>query len=267
MGDTPQYAAPAVEKAFAVLELISHHPEGIRVVEIVNQLSVPKTTAFVLVRSLEGLGYLVRDDDNRYRLTFKLFELGMRAMSQSDVVSASRVHLHRLVRRTGLTVHLAALERGDAVYLSKVDGPGLVQFDTYVGKRSSAHLTAVGKAILAFINNDALKDVLPQLDFESGTEHAIRSPSLLSKEFERIRQVGYAVEDGEEVEGVRCIGAPIRRDHDGVIASVGVIGLQSMLTDERLAEIGAEVAHTADAISQEILPLTRPTRVAHRSRS
>jgi DNA-binding IclR family transcriptional regulator len=265
MADKPQYAAPAVEKAFAVLELISHHPEGIRVVEVVNQLSVPKTTAFVLIRSLEGLGYLVRDDENRYRLTFKLFELGMRAMTQADVVSASRAHLDRLVRRTGLTVHLAALEKGDAVYLSKIDGPGLGQFDTYVGKRSSAHLTAVGKAILAFLSNDARRDVLAQLDFASGTRHAIRSPSLLDKEFQRIRQVGYAVEDGEEVEGVRCIGAPIRRSHDGVIASVGVIGLQSTLTDDRLSEIGDEVARTAEAISHEILPLAKPARLTHKS--
>ncbi|MGH3385623.1 MAG: IclR family transcriptional regulator, partial [Nocardioidaceae bacterium] len=164
-----RYATPAVEKAFAVLELVSRHSQGLRMVDVVEQLALPKTSAFVLLRSLERLGYLSRDGDNRYRLTFKLFALGMRAMSQADLVGVARTHLDQLVERTGLTVHLAGLELGEAVYLSKVDGPGLVKFDTYVGKRAPAHLTAVGKAILAYLAPDDLTAVMNQLDFAGGT--------------------------------------------------------------------------------------------------
>src|SRR5262245_17045249 len=108
MGETPPptYAIPAVERAFATLELVSRHPEGLRMVDVVERLGLPKTSAFVLLRSLEGLGYLVKDGDNRYRLAFKLFALGMRSMSQADLAGAARSHLDRLGKRTGLTVHL-----------------------------------------------------------------------------------------------------------------------------------------------------------------
>lgn len=256
MGETsPTYAIPAVERAFAILELVSRRPSGLRMVDIVDNFNLPKTSAFVLLRSLEGLGYLVKDEDNRYRLAFKLFALGMRSMSQADLAGAARGHLDRLVKRTGLTVHLAGLELGDAVYLAKLDGPGLVKFDTHVGKRAPAHLTAVGKAILAFLPPDELEVALKQMDFSRGTERAVHSATLLQHELSNIREAGYAVEDGEEVEGVICLSAPIQREGESVIASVGVIGLRATLDD--LDALADEVASTARAIALEILPAMR----------
>lgn len=250
-----RYSAPAVEKAFAVLELISRHSNGLRMVDVVEQLALPKTSTFVLLRSLEHMGYLIADSNNRYRLTLKLFGLGMRAMNQSDIVAVARPHLDRLVKQTGLTAHLASLERGDAVYLARVDAPGLIRFDTHVGKRAPAHLTAVGKAILANLPSEALEPLLPVLDLSAGTDRAAHSDAALRRELDRIRQAGYAVEDGEEVEGVRCLAAPVRRDGEPVVASVGVIQLRSLLDDDRLPEVATAVVETARAISQEVARL------------
>jgi len=255
VAEKSRYSAPAVEKAFAVLELISHHSNGLRMVDVVEQLALPKTSTFVLLRSLEQMGYLIADSNNRYRLTLKLFGLGMRAMNQSDIVAVARPHLDRLVKQTGLTAHLASLERGDAVYLARIDAPGLIRFDTHVGKRAPAHLTAVGKAILANLPAEALEPLLPVLDLSAGTDRAAHSDTALRQEFDRIRQAGYAVEDGEEVEGVRCLAAPVRRDGEPVFASVGVIQLRSLLDDDRLPEVATAVVETARAISQEVAAL------------
>ena len=250
-----RYSAPAVEKAFAVLELISHHSNGLRMVDVVEQLALPKTSTFVLLRSLEHMGYLTADSNNRYRLTLKLFGLGMRAMNQSDIVAVARPHLDRLVKQTGLTAHLASLERGDAVYLARVDAPGLIRFDTHVGKRTPAHLTAVGKAILANLPAEVLERLLPVLDLSAGTDRAAHSDAVLRRELDTIRAAGYAVEDGEEVEGVRCLAAPVHRDGEPVAASVGVIQLRSLLDDDRLPEVATAVVQTARAISQEVAAL------------
>ncbi|HEY2765033.1 MAG TPA: IclR family transcriptional regulator [Pseudonocardiaceae bacterium] len=252
MTEASRYSAPAVEKAFAVLELISHHRDGLRMVDVVEQLALPRTSTFVLLRSLERMGYLVSDSGNRYRLTLKLFGLGMRAMNQSDIVAVARPHLDRLVERTGLTAHLASLERGDAVYLARIDAPGLVRFDTHVGKRTPAHLTAVGKAILAHLSAAQFDAVVPVLDLSSGTPRAMHTAAALQRELAKIRKAGYAVEDGEEVEGVRCLAAPVRRDGESVLASVGVIQLRSLLGDDRLADVAATVIDTARAIAQEV---------------
>lgn len=252
MVEKSRYSAPAVEKAFAVLELISHYSDGLRMVDVVEQLALPKTSTFVLLRSLEQMGYLVSDSSNRYRLTLKLFGLGMRAMTQSDIVAVARPHLDRLAKQTSLTTHLATLERGDAVYLARVDVPGLIRFDTYVGKRTPAHLTAVGKAILANLAAEELDALLLTLDLSAGTARAAHSAAALTAELAKVRDVGYAVEDGEEVEGVRCLAAPVRRDGEPVVASVGVIQLRSKLDDDRLPGVAAKVTETARAIAHEI---------------
>jgi DNA-binding IclR family transcriptional regulator len=260
VAEKSRYSAPAVEKAFAVLELISHHSNGLRMVDVVDQLALPRTSTFVLLRSLEQMGYLVADSDNRYRLTLKLYGLGMRAMSQSDIVAVARPHLDRLVKQTGLTAHLASLERSDAVYLARVDAPGLIRFDTYVGKRTPAHLTAVGKAILANLPPDGLDALLPMLDLASGTDRAVHSDTVLRQELARIREAGYAVEDGEEVEGVRCVAAPVRRDGEAVVASIGVIQVRSLLGDERLPDVSAAVVDAARAIAQEVAAIGAVSR-------
>jgi DNA-binding IclR family transcriptional regulator len=253
MNEKSQYSSPAVEKAFAVLELISHHRNGLRMTDVIEQLSLPKTSTFVLLRSLEKMGYLMADPDNCYRLTMRLFEIGMRAMNQVDIIAVARPYLDRLVEETGLTAHLASVESGDAVYLARRDAPGLVRFDTYVGKRTPAHLTAVGKAVLAHLSGDELDLLLPKLDFAAGTTRAVRSPDRLRVELAKIQKAGYAVEDGEEVEGVRCVAAPVLQ-HDGrVVASVGVIQLQTALSDDRLPAVAAELVRTARAIGQVLV--------------
>lgn len=253
MSEKSQYSSPAVEKAFAVLELISHHPNGLRMTDVVEQLSLPKTSTFVLLRSLEKMGYLMADPDNCYRLTLRLFEIGMRAMNQVDIISVARPYLDRLVQETGLTAHLASVEGGDAVYLARRDAPGLVRFDTYVGKRTPAHLTAVGKAILAHLPGAELDMVLPELDFTAGTARAVSSSDALRAELARIQEAGFAVEDGEEVEGVRCVAAPVHQYGGRVVASVGVMQLQVTLGDDRLPEVAAELLRTAEAIGQVLV--------------
>lgn len=250
----PRYSAPAVEKAFAVLELISRHPDGLRMVDIVQLMRLPKTSTFVLLRSLERMGYLTGDEQNRYRLSLKLFELGMRANKQTDLTTVAEPHLDRLVEQTGLTAHLAALEDGQAVYLAKVERQGFVRFDTFVGKRTPAHLTAVGKAILAALPDDELDRVLPDLDLAAGTTRAVHTARGLRRELTDIRANGYAVEDGEEVEGVICLAASVRPADGPVVGSVGVIGLRSGLDDARLRKLGAEVADAAAAVAADVVP-------------
>lgn len=252
MTDKQRYSAPAVEKAFAVLDLISHYPDGLRMIDVVEQLALPKTSTFVLLRALERMGYLEADAKNRYRLTLKLFGLGMRAMSQSDIITAARTHLDRLVDETGLTAHVATLERAEAVYLARVDAPGLIRFDTYVGKRAPAHLTAVGKAILAYLPESELEALAPALNLHAGTTKAAHSMERLRTALRETRERGYAIEDGEEVEGVRCVAAPILPKAGRALGSVGIIQLQSMLDDERMEKAADAVARTANAIAAQV---------------
>ncbi len=247
-----KYSTPAVEKAFAVLELISRREQGARMVDVVELLALPKSSAFVLLTSLEQLGYLARDADGRYRLTSRMFELGMRAMRNLDVAKVAEPHLEKLRDMTGMTVHLAGLDDSSVVYLRKLDGPGLVRFDTYVGKRVSVHLTGVGKALAAHLPDDELDRVARNLDFSRGTEKSIQSARAFKANLKKVRERGYALDEEEEEPGVRCVAAPIQNHRGEVVASAGVVGLNRDLTGAALARVAAAVVETARAISLQL---------------
>ena len=250
-----KYSTPAVEKAFAVLELISRREQGLRMIDIVDELELPKSSAFVLLNALDQLGYVSRDSDGRYRLTLRLFELGMRAMRAMrdvDVASVAVPQLERLRDVTGLTVHLARRDRASVVYLLKIDGPGFVRFDTYVGKRAAIHLTGVGKALAAYLPPAELDAIAPDLDFTRGTAKSAKSLQVFKANLKKVRANGYAIDDEEEVAGVRCVAAPIRNHLDEVIASVGVVGLARDMTGEALPRLAAAVREAAAAISQQL---------------
>jgi DNA-binding IclR family transcriptional regulator len=247
-----QYSAPAVEKAFAVLEFLSRSERGARMVDVIDELSLPKSSAFVLLNCLQQLEYLSRDSEGRYRLTSRMFELGMRAVRNMDLTDIAMPHLEKLRDLTGMTVHLAGRDGRSVVYQCKIDGPGFVRFDTYVGKRAPLHLTAVGKALAAYVPDQELTGIAHALDFTAGTSRSVSSEAELRAALKKVRQLGYAVDDEEEEPGVRCVAAPIR-DHEGtVVASAGVVGLAQDLRGDALKYVAGEVVATKYAISAEL---------------
>jgi DNA-binding IclR family transcriptional regulator len=247
-----QYSTPAVEKAFAVLEYLSRREHGARMVDVIDELSLPKSSAFVLLTCMQQLGYLSRDSAGRYRLTSRIFELGTRAVRNMDLTEIASPHLEKLRDLTGMTVHLAGRDGASVVYRCKIDGPGFVRFDTYVGKRAPVHLTAVGKAVAAYVSNDELHRIADCLDFSAGTDRSISSEAELRVALRKVRERGYALDDEEEEPGVRCVAAPIRNHEGMVMASAGVVSLAHDLRGEALKRVAAAVIAATDAISAEL---------------
>ncbi len=243
--------SPSIDKALGILELLSDRPNGLRMVDIARELGMAKSSAHLTLEVLRARGYVIRDEAGCHRLGLKLFELGARVLQALDVRQVARPHLEALSRRTGLTTHLAKLDGHQVVYLDRVDGHGLVRFDTYVGKRAPVNLTAVGKAIVAYLPESQLDEIL-RVDFRRGTE---RSPSLpydFKVQLREFRELGYMVEDEEEVPGIYCVAAPVHQAGGSVVASIGVIGLKSDLSAGGLERIGAELRAVAVEISAHL---------------
>jgi DNA-binding IclR family transcriptional regulator len=243
--------SPSIEKALNILELLSQHPAGLRMVDVARELGLPKSSTHLTLEVLRARGYVMRDDNGCHRLGLKLFEIGARVLQALDVRRVARTHLETLSRRTGLTSHLAALDGHQVVYLDRVDGHGLVRFDTYVGKRAPVNLTAVGKAIVAYLPEAQLDEIL-RADFRRGTERSPALPFDFKAQLHKFRELGYMIEDEEEVAGIYCLAAPLHDVSGNVIGSVGVIGLKSDLPSGGFERVGAEVREAARAISGEL---------------
>lgn len=221
-----------------------------RMIDVSRRLGLPKSSTFLVIEALRARGYLERDANGAYRLGLRLFQISQRMLSQLDVHQVARPQLVALSQRSGLTTHLAVLDGNDVVYLDRVDGSGMVRFDTYVGKRATVGLTAVGRAIAAFLPEARLDGIL-RATFRAGTERAPALPFQLKEKLRGFRELGYAIEDEEDVPGVYCIAAPIHDAKGDVVASVGVIGLKADLTGGFEA-LGAEVRRSADEISGQL---------------
>lgn len=243
--------SPSIDKALSILELLSLHPAGLRMADIARELALPKSSTHQTLEVLRARGYIMRDDSGCHRLGLKLFEIGARVLQALDVRQVARPHLEALSQRTGLTSHLAALDGNQVVYLDRVDGHGLVRFDTYVGKRAPVNLTAVGKALVADLAEPRLDEIL-RADFRRGTERAPALPFDFKAHLREFRKLGYTIEDEEEVAGIYCVAAPLRNAGGDVVGSVGVIGLKSDLPGGNFERVGTEVRTTAGAISAEL---------------
>ena len=254
-----------VETPSAVIDRISlvldafDGPGRLTLAQVVRRTGLPRSSAHRMLERLVQLRWLRRSGRD-YELGMRLVELGSLAIHQDRLVRAAAPLLGELHRATGLVVHLAVLDGPDVVYLEKI---GDRTIPTRVGGRQPAHCTAVGKAILAYCDEDAYHDAQVDLLVRK-TKYSISSSSQLAAELARVRAHGVAFEREESLIGFGCVAAPIGGPGEAV-AAVSVCGpMNRMMFDQRLA---APVRMTAMGIwrnvedgPQRVAPTLQPLR-------
>jgi DNA-binding IclR family transcriptional regulator len=240
----------AVERALAMLEAVAQASDGLSNADISRKLQIPKSSASYILRTLENQGYLGRDlESGKYRVGLKVLSLSRGALGNIDVRGVALPVMRRLMQQTGLTCHLAVLDGPDAVYIEKVEPEGFIRMDTWVGRRMRVHATSVGKAIVAYIPQDELEEILRKRGMEKRTPKTITSLSRLLKELEKVREQGYAVDDEENNLGARCLGAPIFDERGIIIASIGLSGTTGQVSPQTMPRIVESLKDAARHIS------------------
>lgn len=252
MSATKTKSVPALERALTLLETLASSATGLTMAEITRHLGLPRSSAHYLLLTLERRGYLHRNaQTGRYLFALKLFSLANMALSGLRVREQATPFLQALTEKTRLTVHMAILEQNEVVLIQKVEPPGLFRLATWMGKRMPIHCTGVGKALIAYLPEIEL-DRLLKPGLLRYNENTITTVRKLKEEFERIRRLGYAVDDEEETIGLRCIGAPILDPTGQVVAAISVAGTTSQISAENLSSFAGKVKETALAISEEL---------------
>src|ERR1700731_320003 len=251
---TDSSPATAVERALNILENVAHRRDGLTNSEISRKLSIPKSSASYILRTLERRGYLRRDaETGRYKLGLKILSLGGDAQSNLDIADVSLPFMRSLVERVHLTSHLAVLDQGEAVYIEKVEAPGFFKVNTWVGRRMFLHATSVGKCLLAWLPKPEVESLMRQQGMKKRTPKTISSVAKLVAELERVREQGYAVDDEENSLGARCVGAPIFDAGGNVTAALGVSGTLTQVDEENLPKIVEALKETARRISRQLV--------------
>lgn len=245
-------SAGSVERAFTILEFLNSSRRGWNISEMSRRLNIPKSTTHVLVSTLDQLGYIKQyQSSRRFQLSPKMFGLGRKALEATPLPDVALPHMRWLVQETKLTAHVGILEKRQVVFVQKVDGPGVIKFDTYIGKCSELHCTGLGKSLVAFQPEEALHSLLTNYSFNRFTKKTIATQSGFLAELARVRQLGYSIDDEEEELGIRCVAAPIM-SAGVVMAAVSVTGTTTQLRMEDIERVVALTKCAAVRISASI---------------
>src|SRR5258707_1007603 len=186
----------SVERAFAILEFLNSSRRGWNISEMSRKLGLPKSSTHVLFATLDKLGYITEyQSSRRYQLSPKLYGLGRRALETTPLPMIALPHLHWLVQQTNLTAHVGILEKKQVVFVQKVDGPGIIKFDTYIGKCSQLHCTGLGKSLVAFQPEETIQALLTNYSYNRFTKRTISTHLGFLAELTRVRHLNYSIDD------------------------------------------------------------------------
>lgn len=250
--DSP-YQVQVLDRTIALLETLYAGNGGMSLPELSERLGMHKSTVHRLLMVLERHRLVERPSrDGRYTLGLKLFELGSKAVEGLDLRERARPFVERLGFETGETAHLCILDEGEVLYLEKVEPARTMRVPSNVGRRNPAHCTAVGKVLLAHLSDEAVDALLRTQGLRAHTRNTITTPSELKRELVGIRERGYAVDDEEIEEGLRCIGAPLRDYSGRVVASISIAGPAFRVTTEKVPTLARTVMGVAAELSEAL---------------
>lgn len=251
-----RYRVKSLGRALDIVETLSQAgPEGLSVSEIARALELSKSATFSILQTLLSRRYLADQGSGpsrRYRLGMAFARLGDQVISETALRDLAMPVLRKLTAETGLTSRAAILSEGYAISVGKVDGPGTIRIASFLGHQELSHATGVGKAILAALTPDEVREIAAKNGMPLRTANTIRDIDALLIELERIADRGYAVDDEEDTLGVLCIGASVWGHGGKCAGAISVTSLKQEIRADSVAEFGAIVRRYADELSKEL---------------
>lgn len=238
-----------LDRALELLALLAEGPATLT--ELTVQSGVHKTTVLRMLQTLELRGFVKKIDSSTYRLGTRLFSLAHRALEDLDVRTVAAEALTQLAEACGQTIHLAVRDGFDIVYIDKREGRTAVRMYSRIGARLPMYCTALGKAMLANYPRDVRASMAAQFKYHALTPDTITSAEGLLADLELVRERGYAIDERENEENIRCIAAPVRRASGRAHAAISISVPVSLMELDELIAHAPLLVETADLVSRE----------------
>jgi DNA-binding IclR family transcriptional regulator len=239
-----------VERALSILEFLADEPKGLG--QVADHLGVHKSTASRLLQTLEAQGFVRHNEQYLYRLGPRIFALAFRALATFDIRPAAALHLRKLGELTGQTIHLAAFDSGEVIYIDKYESSQPVRMYSRIGKQAPLHCTGVAKAILAFRPRDESRSVAERIVYTAHTRRTITTPAAFLAELDRTRARGYAVDDREHEDYIHCVAAPIRGPDGQVSHGISISTTTMSLSRKQLFALVPVLLEATGGIEKDI---------------
>lgn len=245
------YSVPAIHRTLDIVETLVER-RALTVSDISRQFNIPKSSAYAILQTLKSRGYVEKDAEDRYSLSFRLFSLGATLVDNLDVRTEVHSLLEELTRKAGITGHIAIRDGGHAVYIDKVEVMDAVRVTTWVGKRMPLHSTSIGKAILAFLSEKDIDRIIAEHPLKRFTPKTVVNPAALKEQLAKIRAQGFASCNEENEIDVRSVAAPIFNGTQRVVAAVNLGASTLQMRTKDVPRLGALVSSYALRMSAQL---------------
>lgn len=238
------------EKLFCTLETFTAFREGdLSLEEVTRKVGLPKSTSFRLLSSLTKCGYLTQNElSGRYSLGDRFFDLANSTLPYQRLISIARPYLNSLMLTFAESVNLGVYDDGMVAHIFTIDSPKPYRVSATVGNRAYLHCTGMGKALAAYMDRDALREVFLKYGLPPRTQHTLTTEQAVFEDLEKIRNTGVSHDDQEDVEGVECFGSVIFGANGNSVASLSISG-PAVRMRQQAESMRAAVPETARRIS------------------
>lgn len=243
----------SAERIFQVMEMLADNG-AMGLMEISASLGLHKSTVHRLLMSLIYMGYAKQEEQTqKYMLSYKIVNMAGKILDHTDILQIARPYLERLSDISGEAVHLVQREGNHILYIDKIEAKvGTIRMVSHVGMVRPMYCSGVGKAMMATMLEEEVGRIWQESNIEKLTDKTITDFARFAEELETIKKKGYALDDEENEEGVRCIAACLRSYQKKVKYAFSVSGPVSRMTKEHVGELSACVLRVQAELSREL---------------
>jgi len=243
----------SLTRGLSILDALAKAEGGLTLTDVAQRVTLAPSTAHRLLSTLEKMGFVYQAGDlGRWYVGLQAFTVGSSFLASRDFVAQSHPYMRRLMEQSGETANLGILDGTEAVFVDQVQCREMMRTIVKLGSRAPLRASGVGKAIFAAMPDDEIEAILKVKGLPRITGNTITSPETMWAAIRVIRQRGWSFDDEEHALSTRCVAAPIYNEHAEVLGAISLAGPSSRLPDERIKQLGALVAHTAEDLTHRL---------------
>lgn len=248
------YNAPILYRTFDILEEIAGTPAELGVSDLARKLSIPKSTVYGIVQALMDIGVISQNEKtNKFMLGPTLVRLGNQALAGVNVRTTARPYMDRLSEEFNVTIFMGIFDENGITIIERADSPLELKITAPIGTRIPIFAGASGKVFLAGMRKKMLDRLLQEKSIPEFTEKSVTDPAQYHRELEKVRQMGYACDFEEYIQGVNAISVPLLPDASGwPAAALWLVGFSHSFTGEKLEQAVAASLKAAAEIEKII---------------
>lgn len=234
-GQSSQGTVKSAKNTFRILEILQEL-DGASVTEVSDHVGMSKSNVYKYLKTLEEERYIVKSDNMRYHLGLRFLGMGAKSRRRYRIYETAKPQIMELAEESDEMANLMVEEHGRGIFLYRADSSHAVNLDTHAGRDVYLHTTAMGKAILAYLPEDRVDEIIRSYGLPRETSKTITEREALFEELEEIRECGLAYDNEERLKGLRCVAGAILDPNNRVLGAISISGPSSRINGVKLEE-------------------------------